>query len=300
MSLDVRLEQVNVHFGGHRALADVYLELEAGKIYGLLGRNGAGKTTLLSLLAAYMEPTSGRVRIGGHNPFEHAETMARISFVYETNYSEESEKVKGLLKAAERYRPHFDRAYAEELVRLFGLPQDVAIKKLSSGMQSALNAVIGLASRTPVTIFDEVYRGMDAPTREIFYKQLLEDQARHPRTMILSTHLVSEMDYLFEDVVILHKGRVLLKEPIDQLLERGASITGAAADVDEFVHGMKVLNVQQLGGTKAAMVYGEIDEPRRRVAANKGLDIGPVPLQDLFIHLTGEVGSHDHEIEFEQ
>lgn len=297
MSLDVTLEQVSVNFGSHRALTDITLELEAGKIYGLLGRNGAGKTTLLSLLASYREPTAGQVRIGGRNPFEHAETMAQISFVHETNYSEESEKVNGMLKVAERYRPDFDRAYAEELVRLFGLPRDVPIKKLSSGMQSALNAVIGLASRSPVTIFDEVYHGMDAPTREIFYKQVLEDQADHPRTMILSTHLVSEMDYLFEEVVILHKGRMLLKEPIDRLLDRGASITGAAADVDEFVRGMKVLNVQQLGGTKAAMVYGEIDEARRRAAANKGLDIGPVPLQELFIHLTGQEESHEVQSE---
>lgn len=297
MSLDITLEQVSVNYGGHRALTDITLELEAGKIYGLLGRNGAGKTTLLSLLASYMEPTAGRVRIGGRNPFEHAETMAQVSFVYETNYSEEGEKVNGMLKVAERYRPYFDRAYADELVRLFGLPGDVPIKKLSSGMQSALNAVIGLASRTPVTIFDEVYRGMDAPTREIFYRQVLEDQAAHPRTMILSTHLVSEMDYLFEDVVILHKGRMLLKEPIDRLLERGASVTGAAADVDEFVRGMKVLDVQQLGGTKAAMVYGEIDEARRNAAANKGLDIGPVPLQSLFIHLTGEEGYHEGQSE---
>ncbi|MCK8486515.1 ABC transporter ATP-binding protein [Paenibacillus sp. MBLB2552] len=297
MSLDVMLEQVSVNFGSHRALTDITLELEAGKIYGLLGRNGAGKTTLLSLLASYIEPTAGQVRIGGRNPFEHAETMAQVSFVFETDYSEESEKVRGMLQVAERYRPHFDRAYAEELIHLFGLPQDVPVKKLSSGMQSALNAVIGLASRSPVTIFDEVYRGMDAPTREIFYKQLLEDQAGHPRTIILSTHLVSEMDYLFEDVVILHKGRMLLKESIDRLLDRGASITGTAADVDEFVRGMKVLNVQQLGGTKAAMVYGEIDEARRRAAAGKGLDIGPVPLQDLFIHLTGEEGSHEVQSE---
>ncbi|WP_059041465.1 ATP-binding cassette domain-containing protein [Paenibacillus rubinfantis] len=298
MSLNVTLEQVSVNYGGKRALSDITLELEAGKIYGLLGRNGAGKTTLLSLLASYMEPTAGRVRIGGNNPYEHAETMAQVSFIYETNYSEESDKIKGMLQVAERYRPHFDRAYAEELVQLFGLPMNIPIKKFSSGMQSALNAVIGLANRTPVTIFDEVYRGMDAPTREIFYKQLLEDQADHPRTMILSTHLVSEMDYLFEDVVILHKGRMLLKEPIDRLLDRGASITGASAEVDAFVRGMKILNVQQLGGTKSAIVYGEFDEAQRRAAASKGLDIGPVPLQDLFIHLTGEEGSHDNHSEF--
>jgi len=151
-----------------------------------------------------------------------------------------------------------------------------------------LNVVIGLASRSPITIFDEAYGGMDAPTREIFYQKVLEDHALHPRTIILSTHLVSEMDYLFEEVVILHKGNIILKEPIDVLLERGASVTGAEENVDQFVFEMKKINSQKLGGTKSVMIIETLTEEQQLHARQLGLEIGPVSLQDLFIHLTKE------------
>ncbi|MGV2787405.1 ABC transporter ATP-binding protein, partial [Clostridium perfringens] len=135
---------------------------------------------------------------------------------------------------------------------------------------------------------DEVYLGMDAPSREIFYRELLKDQEHHPRTFILSTHLVSEMDYLFEEVIIIHKGQFVLQDDYESLTSRGVSITGPAAKVDEFIQGMKVLNVQQLGSTKAVMVYGELNEASQLAAHRAGLEIGPISLQDLFIHLTGE------------
>lgn len=155
-------------------------------------------------------------------------------------------------------------------------------------MQSALNVTMGLASRAPITIFDEAYLGMDAPTREIFYKELLADQAERPRTMILSTHLVSEMDYLFDEVIIIDKGAFVLHEEYETLISRGASITGAAEEVDDFVSGMTQLNEQQLGNTKAVMVYGYLSEKDKQEALQRGLEVGPVSLQDLFIHLTSE------------
>lgn len=289
MSFDIDLDQVTVRFGDFEALKNIKLHLESGKIYGLIGRNGAGKSTLLSLIASYMEPTVGNVHIGGKSPFENADIMSQVNLVYDTSYSDETETVKGLLEVAERYRPHFDRAYAEELVQRFKLPMNKQMKQLSKGMQSASNVTIGLACRSPITIFDEAYLGMDAPTRELFYKEVLEDHERNPRTIILSTHLVAEMEYLFEDVIILHKGEVLIHESMDQLTERGASITGRAPEVEEFVRNMKQLGSQQLGGTKSVMVYGEMTEATRQEARLRGLDVGSVSLQDLFIHLTSEV-----------
>lgn len=81
------------------------------------------------------------------------------------------------------------------------------MSELSKGMRSALQVVLGLASRAPITIFDEVYTGMDAPTRKKFYNEVLNEQAEHPRMFILSTHLVSEMDYLFDEIVMIHQGK---------------------------------------------------------------------------------------------
>ena len=286
MNYEIELDQVTLKYGRAKALDNITLKLDYGKIYGLLGRNGAGKTSLLSLIASFMEPTSGEVRIGGRKAFEDEEIMPLVGFIYVADYKEESDTVKGMLDSAERYRSLFDREYADYLTDRFQLPTTKKMKDLSKGQQSAVNVTIGLAGRMPITIFDEAYLGMDAPSREIFYKELLEDHERHPRTIILSTHHVSEVDYLFEDAIILHKGKTLLYEPIDILLERGASVTGAKQNVDSFVNGMKILHTEQLGGTKQAMVYGKIPAVKLHEAEKLGLEIGSVSLQQLFIHLT--------------
>ncbi|KOP64570.1 ABC transporter [Bacillus sp. FJAT-18019] len=288
MNLDVQLDRISVAYGSVEAVREISLHLPAGKIYGLLGRNGAGKTSLLSVLSSFREPSSGKVTIGGEQPFENAKIMQHVSFIYDVDYKDETDKVKTAIQSIARYRPQFDLGYALDLARKFKLPLDKQLKQLSKGMQSAFNVCIGLASRSPITILDEAYLGMDAPSREIFYRELLEDQGRHPRTFILSTHLVSEMDYLFEEVIIIHKGRVVLQDDYESLTSRGVSITGPAAKVDEFIQGMKVLNVQQLGSTKAVMVYGELSEAALSAALRAGLEIGPISLQDMFIHLTGE------------
>ena len=288
MNLDVEFDRVSVTYGDVEAVRSVSFKLDGGKIYGLLGRNGAGKTSLLSVLASFRAPTSGTVKVDGANPFENARLMREISFLYNIDYKDETDSVKAAIDTVARYRPRFDTAYAIELARKFGLPLERQVKQLSKGMQSALNVTIGLASRSPVTILDEVYLGMDAPSRELFYQELLEDQERHPRTFILSTHLVSEMDYLFEEVVILHRGRFLLQDDYESLTSRGVSVTGPAPQVDSFVQGLNVLHTKQLGPTKSAMVYGELDDESRRAALRAGLELGPIPLQQLFTYLTGE------------
>lgn len=288
MNLDVEFDQVSVKYGDFEAVSNVSFKLDSGKIYGLLGRNGAGKTSLLSVLASFREPSSGTVKIGGEKPFENAKLMREVSFIYDIDYKDETDHVKAGIETIARYRPHFDSGYAFELVGKFNLPLDKPIKSFSKGMQSAFNVTIALASRSPVTILDEAYLGMDAPAREIFYRELLEDQERHPRTFVLSTHLVSEMDYLFQEVIIIHKGRFVLKDDYESLTSRGISITGSGPRVDEFIQGLKVLNTQQLGSTKSVMVYGELSEEARQTAQRAGLELGPISLQDLFIHLTGE------------
>ena len=283
MATQVELKNITLKFGKFEALKDILLTLEAGKIHDLIGRNGAGKTFLLSLLAAFREPTLGQVEIDGEPVFENAEKMQQVGFIYEKNNVDEYEKIPAMLEFPERYRPNYDKDYANHLLKRFKLPLDKPVYKLSKGMQSALNVVIGLASRTPVTIFDEAYLGMDAPAREIFYQEILADQAEHPRTFILSTHLVSEMDYLFDNVIIIDQGRLLLNEEYETLSAQGASVTGAADQVDAFVSVMKILNEQRLGGTKSVMVYGMLNEQNQLAAHEQGLEIGPVSLQDLFI-----------------
>ncbi|OIJ11463.1 ABC transporter [Anaerobacillus alkalilacustris] len=288
MEFNVKVSNVVMRYKDFVALKGVSFTLEQGKVYGLLGRNGAGKTTLLSLLASFIEPTSGTILIGGENPFENSKIMPHVCFIYNTNYKDEDETVMSYFEFAERYRPNFDRDYAKQLATKFKLPLNKPLNKLSNGMQSAFNVTLGLATRSQVTIFDEAYLGMDAPTRELFYQEVLEEQVRQPRIMILSTHLVSEMEYLFDHVLIVNHGHLIIDEPYDEFISRGASVTGEASEVEKFVKGMKQLSMQQLGRTKSVMTYGEINDDAQKEARKLGLEIGPVSLHDLFIHLTKE------------
>jgi ABC-2 type transport system ATP-binding protein len=286
MTYNIEVNELSLKYKNFEAIKNVTFKLQDKKIYGLLGRNGAGKTSLLSVIASYRQKSDGSIKISGEDPFENPDIMQNISFHYETNYQEEYEKVKNLLALVGEYRPNYDAEYAKYLVNLFNLPINKSANKLSKGMQSALEVTMGLASRSPITIFDESYLGMDAPTRVKFYDELLKEQEIHPRIFILSTHLVSEMDYLFDEVLILHKGRLLLQEDYETLTSKGVSITGNKNKVDEFAQGRKILNSQQLGNTKSVMIYEERTDELENQAEKLGLEIGPISLQDLFIHLT--------------
>ncbi|MBU9723298.1 MULTISPECIES: ATP-binding cassette domain-containing protein [Bacillaceae] len=286
--MKIAVNQLSLKYGNELALSEVSFDIDSPKIYGLLGKNGAGKTSFLSILASYREPTSGSVTVNGETPFENATVMQQVAFLYNKDYKEETDNVLGILQDTERYRPHFDREYAEYLVNRFNLDVKKPVKQFSKGMQSALNVIIGLASRAPITIFDEVYLGMDVPSRDIFYKELLEDQEKHPRVIILSTHLVSEMEYLFDEVIILDKGKVIIHEEFDSLINKGVKIIGNGEAVDRFVQSKNQIHVEQLGQTKAVMIYGELSDHDRMVAREQGLELEPISLHELFLHVTKE------------
>ncbi|WP_427889026.1 ATP-binding cassette domain-containing protein [Kribbella sp. GL6] len=292
-ALTVRTEELSVRFSGVPALDRLDLRLAPGKIHGLLGRNGSGKSTLAATLAGFRRPDAGRVLIEGgdlgpaQQPYENAVVTSRVCLIRESGDVPDAVPVKHAVRLAAALRPYWDADLAADLLDRFEIPQNKKIQKLSRGQKSALGVVLGLASRAPVTIFDESYLGMDVPSRNLFYDMLLADYAEVPRTIVLSTHLVSEVSTMLEEVVILDKGRLVTQSPVDALRGRGASIVGPAAAVDEFTAGFTVLAEERLGGTKSTTVLGDLDPALLAQAAAAGLEVGPVGLQDLFVHLTG-------------
>lgn len=285
--LGIETRGLTVRYGDTVAVDSLDLTLAPDKIYGLLGRNGSGKTSLLAVLSAFRAATSGTVRVGGQDPFENAAIMSQIAFVRDKVDAQDSDRVSCILDLAATLRPNWDAAYAQRLVERFDLPLRKRLNGLSRGMKSALSVTIGLAARAPLTIFDEAYLGLDAPSRYAFYEEVLDDYLAHPRTIVLSTHLIEEVASLFEEVVILHKGRLVAHEESESLRSRGTAVTGPAAAVDAFVAGRTVLGSQQLGGTRSTTIFGALDEGDRAAARTAGLELGPVGLQDLFVHLTG-------------
>jgi ABC-2 type transport system ATP-binding protein len=282
----VQVRDLTVRYGTTTALDHLTLDVPAGAITGLLGRNGSGKTTLLSTLAAFRRPTSGTVLVDGENPWENERVMERTCLIRESGDVLRDERLSATLAYVEQARPDFDRAYAETLLDLFELDLRTKHARLSRGKKSAFGAVLGLASRCALTMLDEVYLGMDAPSRYAFYDALLTDYVEHPRTIILSSHLIEEIARLFEHVVVIDRGALLLAEPADELRARGLTVTGPLAAVERFVEGRTVVGRQELGRTVQATLFGPAEPDDASRARDLGLDLGPVDLQDLFVHLT--------------
>jgi ABC-2 type transport system ATP-binding protein len=291
MTLGIEVRGLQLRYGTVTALDDLSFTLPGGRIYGLLGRNGSGKTSLLSVLAAFRRQSAGSVLIDRQPVFENPSITRQVCLVRETgDPGDNGERVREVLDTAARLRAGWDGAYADELVARFQVPRDKKLAELSLGQRSALGMIFGLAARAPVTLFDESHLGMDAPSRAAFHDELLADFIAHPRTIVISTHLIDELSPLFEEVLIIDEGRLLLKDETEVLRARGAAVTGPAEAVDRFVAGRTVLGERRLGRTKSATVYGGLAEHHRREARDAGLDLDPIALQDLFIHLTQPSG----------
>ena len=213
-------------YGKKEVLHNVNLELEKGKIYGLIGRNGAGKTTLLSILSAQNPASEGEILLNGESVWENKEALKHIYFAREINGAASSAisgfKVKEYLKIASEYLPNWDEELAEQLIKLFHLDKKKRIIKLSKGMSSMLTIVVALASKAEFTFLDEPVAGLDVVARDQFYRILLDEFTESGRTFVISTHIIEEAEDLFEEVIFLHKGEILLKENTQELLEHTA------------------------------------------------------------------------------
>lgn len=287
MTLSLSAQNVSLRYGSVPALNDIDFTLAEPGIHGLLGRNGSGKTSLLSLIAGLRKPSAGQILIDGEPVFENESAMGQVCIIRESGDMEISDSVAYALEFAAWMRPNWNDALARSLLARFGLDLDKKVSALSRGQRAALASTLGLAARAPLTLFDESYLGMDAPSRQLFYDALLEDYMEHPRVIVLSTHLIEEVAKLFERLLIIDEGRVLHNESAETMRGRGVTITGPAARIDPLVPELTLLNTRELGPTKSIAVRDPSETVLAR-AREAGLEIGPIPLQDLFIHLTAK------------
>jgi len=274
------------------ALDDVHLAIGAGTITGLLGRNGAGKTTLLRILGGQEFPSSGSVQVLGAAPAENQDVLRRLVLVREDQTYPDYQgypnfKVSHALRAASFFYPCWDADLASSLLEDFRLPANKAIKSLSRGQRSSLGITIGLAARAEVTLFDEPYAGLDAVARQIFYDRLLADYADFPRTVLLSTHLIDEAAALFENVVVIDRGRVMLDTAADGLRGMATTVSGPVLAVNSFTGGRPVWERRGLGSQASAVIVGQISPEDRERARSLGLDLTPLSLQQLVVQASG-------------
>jgi ABC-2 type transport system ATP-binding protein len=286
MSTVIEATGLTKNFGAFTAVDNVSFTIEENRIYGLLGRNGAGKTTIMQLLTGQDFPTSGGVTVYGESPVENARVLSNVSFIKESQKYPDNIKAKHVLAAAPTFFGNWNAELATELLDAFRVPLDRDMKKMSRGQLSAVGVIVGLASRAPITFFDEPYLGLDAVARQLFYDKLLEDYALHPRTVILSTHLIDEVSDLLEHVILIDEGAIIIDTDADELRGSATTVVGRNADVAAFVEGREVIHRDGIGGLSSVTFTGKLSSDDRAAALTANLELAPVSLQQLIVRLS--------------
>ena len=272
-----------------KALDGVNLELESGKIYGLIGRNGAGKTTMLSIISGQIPASSGSVTLDGERIWEHQKQLDAICFSRELNVSAQNGvgalKIKDYLQAARSYFPKWDREKEKQLVEQFRIPLKKQIGKVNKGTQSMLTITVAMASGAEFTFLDEPVAGLDVIARENFYKMLVEEYAATGRTFVVSTHIIEEAASVFEETIIVDHGKILLKENTDELVGSAVLVSGHEDAVNGATRGLEVHHPEQVGRSKAVTVFLKKGE---HLQDGYDVDVQPVSLQKVFVALCGE------------
>lgn len=286
MTTAIKCIDVSKSYGKLKVIKNLNVELEENKIYGLLGRNGVGKTTLLNLICSQILRDRGEIQIYGEDVYENYKVLEEMCIVKEKGIELQDRRIAEIFNLSKILYKNWDEEYKNYLVKEFKLDTKKRYKNLSRGTKSIVGIILGLASRAKITIFDEPSLGLDAAFREKFYNLLLEDYENNKRTIILSTHLIDEVSNIFEEVIILDNGELLIKDNLNDLLEKAHFLSGKETMIIPLIKDKKIIHKESFGATSIFGVMGEFTEEELNNLKNNNIEISSIPLQKLFIYLT--------------
>lgn len=210
------------HCGSTVALNNINLEIKRGKIFGLLGPNGGGKTTLIKLAAGILVPTSGEILINGERPNE--KTKSIVSYLPEKNYLDDSMKVCEALNFFEDFYADFDRKKAEEMLKSLEIDTAMKLKALSKGTKEKVQLVLTMSRNASLYLLDEPIVGVDPAARDFIMNTIISNYAEDS-TVIISTHLISDVEKILDEFVFLKNGNIVMHSSVDDLREqKGLSV----------------------------------------------------------------------------
>lgn len=231
MGLILKTANLTKNYYSKKALKGINIELEEGKILGLLGPNGSGKTTIIKIAAGILRPTSGEILIDGQEPGIYTKSI--ISYLPDINYLYKWMKIRDAINFFKDFYADFDIEKSKRLLDFMMLDENDKVTSLSKGMLEKLNLTLVLSRNAKLYIFDEPLGGIDPNTREKIIDAII-DNIREDSSMIISTHLVRDIERLFDDVAFISDGEIILKGNAEELrMERNKSIDEIFREVYE-------------------------------------------------------------------
>lgn len=277
-------------YGYKKAINNFDLTIRRNTITGLVGRNGAGKTTLLKILAGQKRHNSGTVKVFNEKPFNNLFVSANTIFVSDELEFPVALNLLEILETARSFYPKWNMNFAKKLFSYFNFDEKEYFHRLSKGKRSTFSMIFGLATRCSLTLFDEPTSGMDLAVRKDFYRILLKDYIDHPRTFIISSHYLEEIEDLLEDLLLIDEGKKILHLPIDEVKDYAVSVT-APNNYIEDVPKEKWILKKRLDEDLSTIIIKRKD--LANILDKEKITIRPVSPSDLSVYLTGHKGGID-------
>lgn len=278
----IELKQVTKQYGQATVLKNITLSIEDPGIYCLLGRNGAGKTTLLKSIAGYQNITSGSIQVDG-KAITTSTLDTGVSYI--ENFAKHFNlPVQKLLRIASEVNPNYDYDFAAEMMDRFELEGKKKFHHLSLGMKTMVSTIICLASSKNVILLDEPVLGFDALMRVEFYDMLTESFQKHPRIILVSTHIIEEIAKTIQKLILIDRGSVRFFDTLQAVETKAFCISGLQKDVEAATKDRNVIGQDAVGGLVTRYIF---DNPPEETGS---LEIRPLSLQEFFIQMVGHKG----------
>ena len=265
----ITVRDLSCRFKNKVALDGVTLEMQSGRVFGLVGENGAGKTTLMKHLLGSLTPQSGEVRVLDHEPVrDPVSVLARVGYMSEDRDLPRWMRLNELLRYTAAFFPDWDQDYAESMLAQFDLDPASRVRTLSRGELAKASLLLALAHRPPLLLLDEPSSGLDAVSRRDILAVVVRSVAEEGRTVVFSSHLLDEVERVADDVAMIHHGKVVLNDTMDNIrANHQRRVVRFSENMDAFPECACALHAEGEGRDWSVTTHGEAAETRASLEA---------------------------------
>lgn len=255
------------------------------KIYGIIGKSDSGIDTLLDMFTMKTRPSSGTIWVDGKDLKENKNLLNRVCYINKKTYFPDSFSVKMIcMKMALNYTK-WDNYYAYTLCRHFNIKMDSLFCKMSKAKRHLFLGICSLASRANITIYNDIVSDVDLKDRHDFYSFMYEHFTRYPRTIIMATDYIDEIDYMFDKVLFMDKGRLIDYFTTKELKNNFRYLTGKTEVLKSLISGIKIIGAEERGGILTVCIRKRLTKDDTRKFQKYLIEISDVPIQKVFIYL---------------
>lgn len=282
----IEARNLNKYYKKTHAIKDFSIQLNKNNIIGLIGANGSGKTTLLKICAGFLQHTDGEIEVLSKDYLTNIKYKEQIIYSMHDMPVADNEKLSEIIQNYQFAYPSFDQVFATKLMELFDLKQRRAFKSLSEGNKSLFHFICTLSTRCKVTLLDEPFIGIDIVKRKLAYEILLRDFMENPRTIILSSHNLSELDGILSEMILINSGKLVFYKEMDEVREMLFRAEGSSNMIQEYAKKNNLIYYHEAVINSFGIFEGSANSEEARKAKELGLTITNVTPEDVCVYVT--------------